>query len=167
MDSETSKERQKILQRERQQRKRQRDKENIALPPKRVINDIDIDISHIPKARVYPWTSDGLSRHTLGSMNHKCQYCGANMWLDERTNRHIRSPVFSTCCAKGRVILPPLQELLPPLDILLTGNNSRSRLFHENIQMYNSALSFTSIGAKIDRQITGAGGVYNLYFSNS
>ena len=84
------------------------------------------------------------------------------MWLDERTNRHIRSPVFSTCCAKGRVILPPLQELLPPLDILLTGNDSCSRSFREDIRMYNSALSFTSIGAKIDRQITGAGGVYTF-----
>ena len=54
MDSETSKERQKRLQRERQQRKRQRDKKNIAPPPKRVINNTDIDTSHIPKARAYP-----------------------------------------------------------------------------------------------------------------
>ncbi|CAG8584864.1 9946_t:CDS:2, partial [Cetraspora pellucida] len=34
--------------------------------------------------RIYPWTSHGLHRHTLGSMNHRCSKCGALMWLDER-----------------------------------------------------------------------------------
>ncbi len=162
MNSKTSEERQKKLQRERQQRKRQSDKENIAPHPKRLINDTHIDTSHIPKARVYPWTSCGLSRHTLGSMNHKCQHCGAMIWLDERVNRSVRSPVFTTCCAKGKVILPFLQELPPSLDILLTGNDSRSRSFRQNIRIYNSALSFTSIEAKIDHQITGTNGVYSF-----
>ena len=133
MNNETPKERQKRLQRECQQRKRQRDKENIAPPPKRVINNTDINISHIPKACVYLWTSYGLSRHTLGSMNYECQHCGAKMWLDERTNKHTRSPVFATCCAKGKVILPSLQELPPPLDTLLTENDSHSCSFRQNI----------------------------------
>ena len=63
------------------------------------------------------------------------------MWLDEKINKSARFPEFSTCCAKGKVILPPLQKLPSPLDILLTGNDSRSRLFKQNIRMYNSALS--------------------------
>ena len=84
------------------------------------------------------------------------------MWLNEKINKSIRLPEFSTCCAKGKVMLPSLQELLLPLNTLLTGTDSRSRLFRQNIRMYNFALSFTSIGAKIDQQITCTSGIYTF-----
>jgi hypothetical protein len=74
------------------------------------------------------------------------------MWLDERVNISVKSPDFATCCAKGKILLPPLQELLPPLDRLLAEMDHHARSFQQNIRMYNSALSFTSIGAKIDGQ---------------
>jgi hypothetical protein len=95
-------------------------------------------------------------------MIYKCNKCGAMMWLDEKINKSIRLPEFSTCCAKGKVMLPSLQELPLPLNTLLTGTDPRSRLFRQNIRMYNSALSFTSIGAKIDQQITGTSGIYTF-----
>ena len=167
MNSETLKERQRILNAERQQRhrerKRQIENEN-TVPPKRTkeITDEINELSQIPKARVYPWISLGLHRHTLGNMIHKCRKCGAMMWLDEKINKSARFPEFSTCCAKGKVILPPLQKLPSPLDILLTGNDSRSRLFKQNIRMYNSALSFTSIGVNVDQEVTGTSGVYTF-----
>ena len=167
MNSEDLRERQRILQVERQQRcrerKRQIRKENTA-PSKRTkeITDEISELSQIPKARVYPWISLGLHRHTLGNMIHKCRKCGAMMWLDEKINKSARFPEFSTCCAKGKVILPPLQKLPSPLDILLTGNDSRSRLFKQNIRMYNSALSFTSIGVNVDQEVTGTSGVYTF-----
>ena len=167
MNSETLKERQRILNAERQQRhrerKRQIENEN-TVPPKRTkeITDEINELSQIPKARVYPWISLGLYRHTLGNMIHKCRKCGAMMWLDEKINKSARFPEFSTCCAKGKVILPPLQKLPSPLDILLTENDSRSRLFKQNIRMYNSALSFTSIGVKVDQEVTGTSGVYTF-----
>src|SRR2546423_2770538 len=167
MNSETLKERQRILNAERQQRhrerKRQIENEN-TVPPKRTkeITDEISELSQIPKARVYPWISLGLHRHTLGNMIHKCRKCGAMMWLDEKINKSARFPEFSTCCAKGKVILPPLQKLPSPLDILLTGNDSRSCLFKQNIRMYNSALSFTSIGVNVDQEVTGTSGVYTF-----
>ena len=167
MKSETLKERQRILNAERQQchreRKRQIENEN-TVPPKRTkeITDEISELSQIPKARVYPWISLGLHRHTLGNMIHKCRKCEAMMWLDEKINKSARFPEFSTCCAKGKVILPPLQKLPSPLDILLTGNDSRSRLFKQNIRMYNSALSFTSIGVNVDQEVTGTSGVYTF-----
>src|ERR1044071_4961690 len=95
-------------------------------------------------------------------MNYKCHNCEAIMWLDERTNKSMRSPIFTICCAKGKVILPPLQDLPSPLDTLLTETDLRSRSFRQNIRMYNSALSFTSMGAKIDHQFTGTSGVYTF-----
>jgi hypothetical protein len=100
--------------------------------------------------------------HTLGNMTYKCSECEAMMWLDERVTKSVRLPVFSTCCAKGKVKLPPLQELPSSLNMLLTGTDLRSRTFRQNIRMYNSALSFTSIGAKIDQQVTGTSGIYTF-----
>jgi hypothetical protein len=42
--------------------------------------------------------------------------------------------------------------------------DQQSRLFRQNIRMYNSALSFTSMGAKIDdNNITGTRGVYSFH----
>ena len=72
------------------------------------------------------------------------------MWLDERINKSARLPIFSTCCANGKVILPPLQELPPSLNTLLAETDPRSCTFKQNIRIYNFALSFTSIKAKIN-----------------
>ncbi|CAB4419741.1 unnamed protein product [Rhizophagus irregularis] len=147
MSSEPLKERQKMLQRERQQRcrqlKRQNGKENIQPYPKRRKNDEINELPKILKARIYPWIQDGLERHTLGNMDHECFNCGAMMWLDERVNISTKLPVFATCCAKGKILLPPMQGLLPPLDRLLTGMDSHAR-------------------TKIDDHITGTRGVYTF-----
>ena len=84
MNSETIKERQRILNAERQQhhreRKRQIEKEN-TVPPKRTkeITDEIHEESLVPKARVYPWISLGLYRHTLGNISYKCRKCEAMM----------------------------------------------------------------------------------------
>jgi len=165
--SEAVKERHRILQNERQQRyrkqKRQIEKENT--PSKRtkeITDEIIPEISPIPKTRVYPWISLELRRHTLGNMIYKCNKYEAMMWLDERVNKSVRLLEFSICCAKGKVILPSLQELPPPLDILLTGTDPRSCAFRQNIRMYNSALSFTSIGAKINQEVAGTSGIYTF-----
>ncbi|CAG8834095.1 22761_t:CDS:1, partial [Cetraspora pellucida] len=53
-------------------------------------------------------------------------------------------------------------ELPSPLDSLLTETDPRSRSFRHNIRMYNSALAFTSIGAKIDPEVTGTSGIYTF-----
>ena len=91
MNSETLKERQRQLQVEHQQhyheRKRQIEKENVIPKRTKQITDEIHEESLIPKAHVYPWTSFGLHHHTLGNMVHKCNKCGAMMWLDEKINK--------------------------------------------------------------------------------
>ena len=133
MNSETLKERQRQLQAERQHRFRERnrqiEKENVIPKRTKQITDEIHEELLVPKARIYPWTSFGLHHHTLGNMIHKCNKCEAMIWLDEKINKSIRLPEFSTCCAKGKVILPSLQKLPYPLDILLTRTDLRSRLF--------------------------------------
>jgi len=42
------------------------------------------------------------------------------------------------------------------------GDDASSREFQQNIRAYNSALAFTSIGAKIDDHITGTRGPYTF-----
>ncbi|GES97455.1 ATP-dependent DNA helicase Pif1-like [Rhizophagus clarus] len=139
MNSETLKERQKMLQRERQQRcrhlKRQNGKKTYHHHIQKEGEMMELMNHQIPKACIYPWISDGLDCHTLGNMDHECFNCGAMMWLDERVNLSTRSPaVLATCCAKGKVLLPLLQKLLPPLDRLLNGMDSTACLFKQNIR---------------------------------
>ncbi|CAG8750772.1 9279_t:CDS:1 [Cetraspora pellucida] len=120
-------------------------------------------LSNVPKVHIFPWTFQELNYHTLGNMDHKCSICKAKMWLDERkSNSSIKSPVFMTCCANSKVLLPPLQELPPFLNVLLTRTNTQSHLFHQNIRLYNSALAFTSIGAKIDHSVTSTRSIYTF-----
>ncbi|RIB26115.1 hypothetical protein C2G38_2164207 [Gigaspora rosea] len=58
----------------------------------------------ILKAQVYPLR---LTRHNLGNMDQRCRYCGALLWIDERkAGTSMRSPIFTTCCAEGKTILP-------------------------------------------------------------
>ncbi|RIB28178.1 hypothetical protein C2G38_2158613 [Gigaspora rosea] len=75
----------------------------------------------IPRARVYPFDSSRLNRHSLGRMNHSCVHCGALKWIDERCpNTSKRSPEFATCCARGKVLLPNIQAPPPLLISYLT-----------------------------------------------
>ena len=63
----------------------------------------------VPKACVYPFNSSRLQRHTLGKMDTPYFSCGALKWLDERVRESTKcSPVFATCCAWGKVLLPYL-----------------------------------------------------------
>ncbi|CAG8754997.1 13373_t:CDS:2 [Cetraspora pellucida] len=93
----------------------------------------------VPKMHVYPFNSSRIQRHTLRKMNISCSSCGALKWIDER-------------CAE-----PP-----PVLKAYLTGNDTHSREFRQNIRSYNSVLAFTSLGAKLDDHITGTRGPYSF-----
>ncbi|CAJ0645462.1 15473_t:CDS:2, partial [Entrophospora sp. SA101] len=81
---------------------------------------------------------------------------------ERKTGTSMRSPVFTTCCVKGRVSLLLIKELPYPLNTLLTRTDPSARLFRKNIRLYNSALTFTSMGAKVDHSITGTSGIYSF-----
>ncbi|GBC01774.1 hypothetical protein RclHR1_04320015 [Rhizophagus clarus] len=147
MNSETLKERQKMLQRERQQRcrhlKRQNGKKTYHHHIQKEGEMMELMNHQIPKACIYPWISDGLDCHTLGNMDHECFNCGAMMWLDERVNLSTRSPaVLATCCAKG---LPPHKLILKlgtpiillrnmqPFDGICNGTRLVCRTFQKHV----------------------------------
>jgi len=80
------------------------------------------------------------------------QYCKAQLWYEERAEKCNTSKEvqFSLCCQKGKMELPLLKKPPNLLQALLNGEDHRSKLFLQNIRIYNSIFSFTSIGGKID-----------------
>ncbi|XVF61300.1 hypothetical protein PTKIN_Ptkin08bG0119300 [Pterospermum kingtungense] len=99
----------------------------------------------------------------LGGPIHKCTFCGAQMWFEERlvrtsTSSNLR---FSLCCLEGKVWLPLYKETPVPLNSLLDYNGGvKAKSFRDNIRMYNSMFQFTSIGGKIDNEINRRPGPY-------
>ena len=70
-------------------------------------------------------------RHTLQPFSDiTCASCGAMHWIEERaSNTSKRNLLFSTCCERGGISLPPLLEPPEPLYSLLhdaTPGNSGS-----------------------------------------
>lgn len=101
-------------------------------------------------------------RHQIAPMI-SCRNCNAKVWIQERVGKATNDPDFSICCSKGQVILDPLFPPEPALVNFIGGNNDQSRSFRLNVRLYNSALSFTSLGAKIDEQYANArGGNYTF-----
>src|SRR5688572_11468879 len=89
-----------------------------------------------------------IERHKLKRMNQICTHCGAKFWIDEKDHSSSQiSPLFTMCCAGGKVNLPPL--LKPPSYLLdlYTSSSSDAKSFRKNIRGYNSLLACTSFGA--------------------
>jgi len=90
----------------------------------------------------------------------ECKYCKAQLWYNERVEKCNTSKKvqFSLCCQKGKVQLPLLKKSPNLLEALLNGEDHRSKLFLQNIRVYNSMFSFTSIGGKIDASMNNDSG---------
>lgn len=121
------------------------------LPPPRRLN--------IPKAcRPY---LEPLEVHFLGGMNVECRNCRALHFMSERlTSSSQTNPKFGVCCLQGQIALPPYRPMPNELENLLCGISPQSQTFKGNIRSYNSALAFTSLGAKIDQSVTRSSGPY-------
>ena len=80
-------------------------------------------------------------------MDAICQFCGAKHWLAEQVSGSACSPMFSCCCHRGKVVLPPLPA--PPLAIhsLITDQTSQVQHFRRHIRQYNLCFTFTSFRA--------------------
>lgn len=88
-----------------------------------------------------------------------CPSCNALVWNAEsigpETQRAPRK--FSICCQQGRVKLPPVREPPSPLKELL-----KTPSFRLQIRVANGMLAFTSMGANIDRTVTGTPGPFTF-----
>ena len=102
-----------------------------------------------------------LSRHTLRPRATLCQHCQALMWLEERVKgSSLTQPRFGRCCNHGKVYLEPVKGTPGPLaDLLLKVCNGAAE-FNCFIRKYNSAWSMTSLGVKVDRNVTYTPGTF-------
>jgi len=112
----------------------------------------------IPLARhEFDGSHHGL-RHTLGEMTIVCGKCDALHFLEKRaTSSSCANPQFTLCYTQGKVMLPPLAPPPEPLRRLLTSKKTDAKDFCQHIRSYNSALAFTSMGAKLDTSVAQPG----------
>jgi hypothetical protein len=94
-------------------------------------------------------------RNSIGKFSNKCDFCNALLLKSEAKKLNKSTKISSgICCSKGRYsFLPEKKE--PPEYIcnLLRGKDANSNHFRENIRGFNSAMAFTSFGAKIDKDL--------------
>lgn len=82
------------------------------------------------------------------------------MWYEERSDKSKTSqnPEFSLCCMKGKIEIPHLKKPPPLLWNLMVNEDRRSTHFKQNIRVYNSMFSFTSLGGKIESSVNDGAG---------
>lgn len=108
-------------------------------------------------------------RHDLGRMVFECTYCKAMMWMDEKLERSSKiHPQFQMCCGKGKYVVQRYSPTPYVITQLLINHGGRSEEFKNNIRAYNSSLSFTSMGVKLDESVANRrGGSYNFRIHGS
>ena len=95
-------------------------------------------------------------------MDQRCHHYDAKFWLQEKDHKsNCTFPILMTCCANGKIRLPPLLESLLYLLNLYTSSASNADSFHKKIRAYNNIFACTSFGANIDREFQGRG-VFNF-----
>ena len=71
------------------------------------------------------WTA-----HMLGRMDLVCSACQAQHWPAEKLRAYRASAgTFEACCKHGDAIVERMRALPEPLNTLMTGQDSQSRLF--------------------------------------
>ena len=91
---------------------------------------------------------------SLDGPTSRCKHCNAQMWSQERVNKGSKkkAPVFSLCCGRGQISLPPAiatpRSLLDLYEDIVKGPRLKSC-----IRTYNAMLNFSLIGGKIDNSI--------------
>ena len=98
---------------------------------------------------------------SLGGPEAICSKCKARLWKEERTYKNVTKglPIFSICCKKGDVVLPPT----PPTPGYLTHLYSNKEIgadFQRSIRLYNAMFAFTSSGGNVDHSINNGRGPY-------
>ncbi|XP_074328323.1 uncharacterized protein LOC141666227 [Apium graveolens] len=98
---------------------------------------------------------------SLGGPTAICSKCHARMLKEERVNKNVTKgcPIFSLCCMKGAVRLPPIPPT-PEYLLDLYNDKKRGPTFHRLIRLYNAIFSFTSTGGNIDHSINNGRAPY-------
>jgi hypothetical protein len=101
-------------------------------------------VNYLPKLPFFSKTA----RFMVGEMTFKCNFCSAYFWFEERISSSSKQdPVFTMCCARGRVRLAETSEPPEPIRSLLLCTHPKSKQFILYIRAYNC--TFASLGLSI------------------
>jgi hypothetical protein len=76
-------------------------------------------------------------------MDITCHHCGAIHWLFEKlANNTLANLLFDTCCHKGKIIFPLLQQQPHMLQQMFDENDVRAKKICDHICRYNNAFTF-------------------------
>lgn len=82
----------------------------------------------------------------LGKMTERCQFCFSKFFPSERPDDGL----FTICCQKGKLKLPPPIKYDAQLrDMMTNPNNPKYENFHKNIRAINASFSFVTFGANL------------------
>jgi hypothetical protein len=83
----------------------------------------------------------------------KCNFCSAYFWFEERISTSSKQdPIFTLCCARGRVRLAETSEPPEPIRSLLLRTHTKSKQLHIfilYIRAYNCTFALASLGMSI------------------
>ncbi|KAJ8895052.1 hypothetical protein PR048_000377 [Dryococelus australis] len=86
----------------------------------------------------------GVQAHDMGLMDNEYWHCGALYFADEGIKC---GGMFTMCCMRGKVHLPPLGEYPELLHHLLTGDSDECADYRQFNRNYTAALLFASFFA--------------------
>jgi hypothetical protein len=99
-------------------------------------------------------------------MNVECNLCHALNFDSEKLSAStLANTKFGSCCLQGQVQLPAFRKLPRTLREMLHGISPHSNSFKKNVQLYNAAFAFASLGVKVDHAITNAPGPYCFHIT--
>ncbi|XP_062006831.1 uncharacterized protein LOC133723982 isoform X2 [Rosa rugosa] len=98
----------------------------------------------------------------FGDNSFTCIHCNASFWLKEANKQKLKNApiIYRNCCEKGEIKIEQSNPTPSFLEQLLDPKNRETTFFRENIRIYNSMFSFTSMGATIDHGINNGSGPY-------
>ncbi len=92
--------------------------------------------------------------HIFKKRSAECSFCKAKMFIEEKVAGNKSNPIFSNCCAKGKVVLPELPELPAVISNLFPPKPSKKhKEIKEQIRLYNNVLAFTHLNANLDEKL--------------
>ncbi|XP_063942349.1 uncharacterized protein LOC108207194 [Daucus carota subsp. sativus] len=132
-------------------------------------NEDGIETDYIEDVEAEVFDKEDLTYRNKGKSGHVslepptecCSHCKAVMWKQERANKTIinGTPEFSLYFGKGQIKLPS-NPPTPHYLLKLYKDPKKSRKYKNQIRLYNTMFSFTSIGGKVDHSIKNGSSPY-------
>nr|KAJ0204134.1 hypothetical protein LSAT_V11C500232920 [Lactuca sativa] len=138
---------------------------NISHIPIDIISDEDLNVEHNHVQLISGISKDYFDH---GDQSFVSTSCHAKLWQNEALigNKDGNKTSFSMCCGNGKVELPKLKQAPEDYQNLYHSVHPKGKHFLNNIRLFNSMFSFTSMGRKVDSSVNKGKGPYIFRLSS-